>query len=167
MSSQKKKDLVVLGAGVTGLSSAFFAKQNNLDCLVVEKDKYAGGLAKTIRYKDFKFDLGGHRFVTHHSNLYRFITRLLKDDYVTVKRSSKIYLNKRYINYPLEPINAFFHTGIKNTFHIISDYLKQKVLNIKQSTNPKSLEDWIVSHYGRRLYHLFFKSYSEKVWGRL
>jgi protoporphyrinogen oxidase len=153
----------VLGAGITGLTAAYFLQQYGYSPLVIERDNQVGGLAKTVNYNGFRFDLGGHRFLTSNADLERFVKNLLNHRYLVVNRTSNIYLNNRYIKYPLQPWNAFRHVGYRQSLTFLSDYILQKCKSNRD--NVRSLEEWVVQRFGRSLYEVFFKGYSEKVWG--
>ncbi len=157
--------MVILGGGLSGLASGYVLSQNGLPVRVFEGSNTVGGLSKTIAYAGFLFDLGGHRFLTKNKKIEDFVLNLMKDNYLTVSRTSKIYMMNRYFDYPLKPANAIFGLGLGTTFHILFDYCKVKVKNLFKTPDIVSLEDWIVSQFGRKMFDLYFKGYSEKVWG--
>jgi len=160
----KNKDTIaVLGAGITGLTAACLLQQKGKSPLVIERDKSTGGLAKTIDFNGFKFDLGGHRFLTKNYKLESFVKTLLNRRFVVVPRSSTIYLNHNYIKYPLDPLDTFNKVGYLKSFQFIYDYFIQKFHS--NHNQNYSLEDWVVNRFGTSLYKAFFKDYSEKVWG--
>jgi protoporphyrinogen oxidase len=159
------REVVILGAGLAGLSVGYVLSKAGRKVIVLEKDTEVGGLAKTIIHNGFRFDLGGHRFITGSKKIEQFVVDILKGDVLLVERKSKIYLLKRYFDYPLRPLNAIFGLGPGTTLQIIWDYGKEK---IKQMVKPPlmiSLEDWVVNQFGRKMFDLYFKQYSEKVWG--
>ncbi len=156
---------VILGAGLSGLSTGACLTRAGQAATVIEKDTNVGGLARTITHGDFHFDLGGHRFLTNNQKIQSFVTELLGDDLLTVPRKSQIHINGQYINYPLSPANAVFGMGLANTGSILFDYGKEKIRNIVRPQILTSLEDWVVSQFGKTIFNLYFKNYSEKVWG--
>lgn len=158
-------DAIVIGGGLAGLGCAQRLTEAGKKLAVIEKDERVGGLARTITEGEFSFDLGGHRFFTKKGEIYNFVEELLGEELIDVGRSSKIYLKGKYFDYPLKAGNAFFGMGAKNTLKILSDYLEE---NLRKRLSPReavSLEDWVVDNFGRTLFELFFKEYSEKVWG--
>ncbi|WP_455220124.1 FAD-dependent oxidoreductase [Kaarinaea lacus] len=157
------KSVAVLGAGITGLTAAYFLQRQGRSPVVIERDVQVGGLAKTIEHKGFKFDLGGHRFLTSNADLEQFVKNLLNNRYLIVNRTSNIYLNRRYVKYPLQPFDAFRKVGYKQSLIFLYDYLVQKYK--ADNSTPRSLEEWVVQRFGKSLYEVFFKGYSEKVWG--
>ena len=84
---------------------------------------------------------------------------------VTVPRTSKILLKNRYFDYPLRPFNALFGLGVPTTIRSLLDYAGQRIARGFKKTPIVSLEDWVVDRFGRTLFDIYFKEYSEKVWG--
>lgn len=163
--SGSEKTVVVLGGGLTGLSSACALTDAGLDVTVYECDSVVGGLCRTIEKKGFRFDLGGHRFFTHDREIECFVRELMGNELLTVQRSSKIYMRDKYFNYPLKPLNAMFGLGIPTTVKILSDYFRESAKRLFIKKENKSLEDWVISRFGKTMFALYFKEYSEKVWG--
>lgn len=158
-------DVVVLGAGLAGLTAAYCLTKSNHRVVAIEKNHHVGGLARTIREGDFRFDVGGHRFLTNDKQLDAFVKSLLDGDYLVVPRSSKILLNNKYFQYPLKPLNSIFGLGVGQSVKIILDYAYQKLKNNVSRQELYSLEDWVIRQFGKTMYGLYFKDYSEKVWG--
>ncbi len=156
---------VILGAGLSGLSAAAWLTRSGHPATILEKNIKVGGLAKTITHGNFHFDLGGHRFLTSNQQLQAFVSDLLGEDLLSVPRKSQIYIAGKYIDYPLTPLNAVFGLGLAKTGTILLDYGKEKVKSAFRSAKITSLEDWVVSQFGRTMFELYFKNYSEKVWG--
>lgn len=156
---------VILGAGLSGLSAAAWLTRAGRPATVVEKDLQVGGLARTVTHGDYRFDLGGHRFLTDNQQLRSFVSEFLGDDLLSVPRKSQIYIAGQYIDYPLTPLNAVFGLGPEKTGRILLDYGKEKVLGAFRHKKITSLEDWVVAQFGRTIFELYFKNYSEKVWG--
>ncbi|MBE9548048.1 MAG: FAD-dependent oxidoreductase [Proteobacteria bacterium] len=158
-------NVLILGAGLAGLTAARELNRANRLVTVIEADEKIGGLARTIEYKGFRFDLGGHRFVTNNPDLDSYVRNLLGEDCLSVPRTSKILLRNRYFDYPLRPLNAICGFGPVMTASILFDYLRQRARVRFIKTAPVSLQDWVISHFGRTMFDIFFRDYSEKVWG--
>ncbi|HSA78979.1 MAG TPA: FAD-dependent oxidoreductase [Nitrospirota bacterium] len=158
-------DIVILGGGLSGLSTGYVLSNAGFSVKVYERDSVVGGLAKTIDKNGFRFDLGGHRFFTQDEQIDAFVRNLMGNELLTVQRSSKIYLRNKYFDYPLKPINAMFGLGIPTTVRILTDYVRQTTKRTIRNREPVSLEDWVVSNFGRTMFNIYFKEYSEKVWG--
>ena len=158
-------DIVILGGGLSGLSTGYVLSNAGFSVKVYERDSVVGGLSKTIDKNGFRFDLGGHRFFTQDEQIDAFVRNLMGNELLTVQRSSKIYLRNKYFDYPLKPINAMFGLGIPTTVRILTDYVRQKTKRTIRNKETVSLEDWVVSNFGRTMFNIYFKEYSEKVWG--
>jgi len=160
---EKRNAGVIIGAGPAGLSAAETLSKSEVRFVVVEANDHLGGLSATIKHNDFYFDLGGHRFFTKNQIIDRYVAELLGDDQIIVDRSSKILLQGKFFDYPLKPVNAIFGLGAATAARIILDYLIEKIKFNRET--PINLEEWIISQFGTTLYELFFKTYTEKVWG--
>jgi protoporphyrinogen oxidase len=163
--SRSKKDTIVLGGGLSGLSSGYELTKAGFKVGVYERDAVVGGLSKTIERNGFRFDLGGHRFFTADEKINAFVRELMGNELITVRRSSKIYLRGKYFDYPLKPLNAMFGLGILNTARTLADYAWEKARRTIRDKEIISLEDWVVGNFGRTMFNIYFKEYSEKVWG--
>jgi protoporphyrinogen oxidase len=163
--NSSQEDVVILGAGLAGLSTGYFLAQNSRQVCLLESRATVGGLSKTIAHGGFFFDLGGHRFLTKNKKIEKLVLDLLAGEALRVSRTSKIYMLDRYFDYPLKPANAMFGLGIATTGRILFDYCKEKLVNTFRTPKMVSLEDWIVSQFGRKMFDIYFKGYSEKVWG--
>jgi protoporphyrinogen oxidase len=121
-----------------------------------------GGIARTVRHEGYRFDIGGHRFFTKVPAVNRMWREFLGGDLLRRSRLSRIYLNKRYFDYPLRLPNAVFGLGLWRSCLAALSYIKAKV----RPRRPEvSIEDWFINKFGQHLYKTFFKVYTEKVWG--
>ncbi|MBI4684154.1 MAG: FAD-dependent oxidoreductase [Nitrospirae bacterium] len=159
------KNTIILGGGLTGLSAGYALTKAGQNVRVYEGDSSVGGLSKTIVKDGFRFDLGGHRFFTTNKVIENFVGTLMNGELVSVPRKSKIYMRSKFFDYPLTPLNAIFGLGIPMTLKIMSDYGLGKVKNLINEKVDISLEDWVVRNFGRKMFNLYFREYSEKVWG--
>lgn len=156
---------MVLGAGLAGLTAGWTLTQAGRRVQVLEGGDGVGGLARTVARDGFRFDLGGHRFFTHDTQIERLVRELLGDELVTVPRSSRIYLGGKWIEYPLRPLNALLGLGLRNSAEILLGYAAASVARRLRPMPLVSLEDWVVAQFGRPLFEHYFRDYSEKVWG--
>lgn len=157
--------VLILGAGLAGLTAARTLSKAGHRISLLERAEAIGGLARTVEHSGFRFDLGGHRFVTDDPVLEKYVRELLSDDCLTVPRSSKILLRNRYFDYPLKPFNALSGFGPLTSSAILFDYARERLRARFIKQTPVSLEDWVVRHFGRRMFDIYFRDYSEKVWG--
>jgi protoporphyrinogen oxidase len=155
--------VVVIGAGPAGLTAAHvLSKRKAARVTVLEGDNVVGGISRTVRYKNFRFDLGGHRFFTKIGPVEKFWREILANEFIKVPRLSRIYYNGRFFDYPLRPMNALSGLGPWNALLIVLSYLKWHYRPYRVEEN---FEQWVTNRFGRRLYEAFFKTYTEKVWG--
>jgi protoporphyrinogen oxidase len=157
--------VIILGGGLSGLTVAYFLSRAERETIVFEAHNVVGGLARTVVKNGFRFDLGGHRFFTKKEKIEDFIKNLMRGELLVVPRKSKIYMSKKYFDYPLKPTNAIFGLGIPTTLKIVADYSIERLRKVIRPRNNVSLEDWVVSNFGRTMFNIYFKTYSEKVWG--
>lgn len=160
-----KNTTIILGGGLAGLSAGYVLTKAGLRVKVFESDSTVGGLSKTIIHNGFRFDLGGHRFFTKDKELNDFVKGLMGEELIAVPRKSKIYMRNKYFDYPLKPLNAIFGLGIATTIEILLDYAAEKIKNLIRKPQNISLENWVVSNFGRKMFNIYFREYSEKVWG--
>lgn len=163
--TEEENDIVIMGGGLAGLSAGYVLTKAGFSVRVFERDTTVGGLSKTVVRNGFRFDLGGHRFYTKDEKIDLFVRELMGNELVSVRRSSKIYMRNKYFDYPLKPLNAMFGLGISTTFKIIADYALERIKRKFWNKEYVSLEDWVVGNFGRTLFNIYFKEYSEKVWG--
>ena len=154
---------VIIGAGPAGLSAAETLSNSTRRFIVLEANNRIGGISATVKHNGFYFDLGVHRFFTKNKEIDRYVADLLGSDRVMVDRSSVILLNGKFFAYPLKPANAIFGLGPITAMSIITNYVMERFKYNRRP--PRSLEDWVISQFGKTLYRLFFKTYTEKVWG--
>lgn len=160
-----KDTTVVLGGGLAGLSAGYVLTRAGRRAVVLEADAEVGGLSKTLVRDGFRFDIGGHRFFTKDRKIEALVRDLMGEELIEVCRTSKIYLKDRFFDYPLKPANALSGLGLAMTAKIILDYTAQRARSLLGGREVVSLEDWVVRNFGRTMFNIYFKEYSEKVWG--
>lgn len=160
-----KKTIVILGGGPCGLSSAWELEGKGFEVIVVEKDTQVGGLCRTTNYKGFHFDLGGHRFISDNQELVDKILALMGDELLTSHRKSVIKGVDKEFEYPLSISNIIKNMPIEAIVGCLGGYLKSSLIRRVLTPNDASFEQWVVNRFGQRVYDLFFKSYTEKLWG--
>jgi protoporphyrinogen oxidase len=155
--------VVIIGGGPAGLTAAYvLAQRTDARITVLEGDDVVGGISRTVRYKNFRFDLGGHRFFTKIPPVEKLWREILGDQFIRVPRLSRIYYNGKFFDYPLRPMNALTGLGPWNATLIVLSYLKW---HYRPYVVEENFEQWVTNRFGRRLYLAFFKTYTEKVWG--
>jgi len=156
------KRVVIAGGGPAGLTAAYELYRKGIQSIVLEKDNVVGGLARTVDYKGYHFDIGGHRFFTKVRAVEEMWKEILKEDFLTCQRLSRIYYNKKFFYYPLRAMNALSGLGIWNSVLIFMSYCYARFFPEKPED---TFEQWVSNRFGKRLYNIFFKTYTEKVWG--
>ena len=156
------KRVVIIGAGPAGLTAAYELCKYGVNSVIVEKDNIVGGLARTVNYRGYHFDIGGHRFFTKVKAVEDMWHKVLGADFIRCNRLSRIYYNKKFFYYPLRVSNALLGLGIWNSSLILISYFKSQLF---PQTTERTFEQWICNRFGKRLYQIFFKTYTEKVWG--
>jgi len=158
-----KTTVAIIGAGPAGLTAAYLLSKNNVDVVVLEADPvYVGGISRTAKYKGFHFDIGGHRFFSKSKAVEDLWTEILPNDMLQRPRSSKIYYDGRFFTYPLKPFEALIKLGIVRSTICVLSWLKARLFPVH---HPRNFEEWVSNQFGKRLFNIFFKSYTEKVWG--
>ena len=156
-------EVCVIGAGPAGLTAAYCLTKEMPSVLVLEKDpRYVGGISRTVRYKDFSFDIGGHRFFSKSKEVVDLWREILPDDFIERPRLSRIYYDGKFYSYPLKAFEALTNLGVFTSAACMLSYAAAKAFPVRE---PKSFHDWVRNQFGERLFDMFFKTYTEKVWG--
>jgi protoporphyrinogen oxidase len=157
------KRVVIVGGGPAGLTAAYDLCRAGVPAVVLEQDAVVGGLSRTVQYKGYHFDIGGHRFFTKVKAVEDMWREVLPEGQLLRRpRLSRIYYNKKFFHYPLRATNALVGLGLWNSFMILVSYAAARVSPEKSEA---TFEQWVTNRFGRRLYETFFKTYTEKVWG--
>jgi protoporphyrinogen oxidase len=163
VATAERDDVVILGAGPAGLTAAYELVKHDLPVTVIEKDPgYVGGLARTVEHNGYRFDIGGHRFFSKNQEVEDLWTEVMQDEMLTRGRLSRIYYRGRFFAYPIKAVNALWNLGPVEAVRCLASYAYAR---LRPVNNPRSLEDWVRNQFGWRLYSIFFKTYTEKVWG--
>ena len=155
--------ILIIGAGPAGLTAAWEAEKLGVKTLVLEGDKEVGGISRTVERNGWRFDIGGHRFFTKVDEVYKIWDEILgSDDFLLRPRMSRIYYKQKFYDYPLKASNALFNLGIFEAIRCVLSYF---YVRIRPPKNQDNFENWVAARFGWRLYNIFFKTYTEKVWG--
>ncbi|MBE2203755.1 MAG: NAD(P)/FAD-dependent oxidoreductase [Chthoniobacterales bacterium] len=160
--NQPDQQILVVGAGPAGLTAASALAETGFSVVILEKDaEYVGGIARTVRYKGFRFDIGGHRFFSKSDEITAWWHARMGKDFIKVRRMSRIFYRGRFFDYPLKAWNALAGLGVWTSVLCVLSYILAKIF----PTPENSFSDWVANRFGKRLFKIFFESYTEKVWG--
>ena len=155
-------DAIVIGAGPAGLTAAYGLSQLDIRSTVLEADTVVGGISRTINYLGYRFDVGGHRFFSKVPLINDLWQEMLGEQFLLRPRLSRIHYDGHFFDYPLKVTNALLGLGFIEAALVGMSYAKVRFApNLPEAT----FEQWVSNRFGRRLYEIFFKTYTEKVWG--
>ncbi len=160
--NQQSRHVVIIGAGPAGLTAAWELIRRGVKVTVLEKYHLVGGIARTEQYKGYFFDIGGHRFFTKVDQVNKLWNEWMGDEFLLRPRISRIYYDGKFFDYPLRAFNALFNMGLWRSFLILLSYVQYRLFPYKQE---ETFEQWVTNRFGKRLFEIFFKTYTEKVWG--
>ena len=156
-------DVAIIGAGPAGLTAGYLLTKQGKSVAIIERDAtYVGGISRTVEHEGYRFDIGGHRFFSKSQQVVDLWNEILPDDFIQRPRMSRIYYEGKFYSYPLRAFEALSNLGILRSTACMVSYLRYKLFPIQ---NVKSFEDWTTNQFGHKLYSIFFKTYTEKVWG--
>jgi protoporphyrinogen oxidase len=161
--NEQRKRVIIVGAGPAGLTAAAELIGTRYSVLLLEQDeRYVGGISRTVEYGGYRFDIGGHRFFSQNPEITKWWRERLPLDFLSVKRQSRIFYRNKFYDYPLRPANALGNLGVFTSLSCLLSYLSSQIAPIKPE---KTFEDWVSNRFGRKMFRIFFKTYTEKVWG--
>ena len=156
-------DVAIIGAGPAGLTAAYLLTKQGFSVSVIEKDpQYVGGISRTVEHEGYRFDIGGHRFFSKSKEVVDLWNEILPDDFIQRPRMSRIYYEGKFYSYPLRAFEALGNLGLWRSALCMASYAKSRLLPKKQ---VNSFQDWVSNQFGEKLFGIFFKTYTEKVWG--
>jgi protoporphyrinogen oxidase len=158
----QERPTVILGAGPAGLTAGYLLCKQELPVIVLEAESQVGGLAKTEVRDGYRFDLGGHRFFTKAKEVDALWHEIMREEFLKRPRMSRIYWNGKFLDYPLRGPDVIRKLGPVELTRALFSYLWAAM---KPKGSEETFEDWVSNRFGKRLFNLFFKSYTEKVWG--
>lgn len=159
--------IIILGAGVTGLSAGIRLLGSGCDVCILEKADQPGGLAKTVVRDNYRLDIGPHHLFSQNETILKEMIDLFeKDELVSVSRDVKLLFHDRFLNYPLTAKNVLFHMGLKHAFFGSMSYILMAFRKLFfRNSREDNFHDWARDNFGRYLYKIFFKPYTEQFWG--
>ena len=168
----ENQKVVILGAGLAGLSSAFKLKKQGIETILLEKTSIAGGTAKTVKKNEYLFDLTGHALHLSDDIAKEFIFNELNlgKELVAVERKSVILMDDEFIPYPFQYNLSYLEENKRNL--CVIEFLKTNYKNLHQTDNTntnnlsfyRSFEQFCYSTLGKGISELFMIPYNEKLW---
>jgi protoporphyrinogen oxidase len=156
-------DVVIIGAGPAGLTAGYLLSKAGKTIAVLEQDpKSVGGISRTVEHDGFLFDIGGHRFFSKSNAVVELWNEILPDDFLERPRLSRIYYAGKFYSYPLRAFEALQNLGLPTSAACILSYAWARLRPIAR---PRTFHEWVRNQFGERLYAIFFRTYTEKVWG--
>ncbi|HEX3677180.1 MAG TPA: NAD(P)/FAD-dependent oxidoreductase [Sphingomicrobium sp.] len=163
LANEAAVDVAIIGAGPAGLTAAYLLTKAGYSVSVIEKDPvYVGGISRTVQHAGFRFDIGGHRFFSKSREVVDLWNEILPNDFIQRPRMSRIFYDGKFYSYPLRGFEALRNLGIWRSTCCMASYAKSRIAPRK---DVKSFEDWTINQFGEQLFSIFFKTYTEKVWG--
>jgi protoporphyrinogen oxidase len=154
--------VAVIGAGPAGMTAGYELAKGGIDVDIFEAGPSVGGIAKTIDLWNQKVDIGPHRFFSNDTRVNELWLEVVGNDYEMVNRLTRIYYNKKFFNYPIKAVNALTNMGLLRAASCMFYYGLEKISPTKDTS---TFEGWVTNRFGRKLYEVFFKTYTEKLWG--
>ncbi|MCJ2064168.1 NAD(P)/FAD-dependent oxidoreductase [Methylobacterium sp. J-088] len=156
-------ETLVIGAGPAGLTAAYLLSKQGRSVTVLERDPaQVGGISRTVSHNGYLFDIGGHRFFSKSKAVVDLWDEILPNDFIERPRLSRIYYRGRYYAYPLKAFEALRNLGLLTSAACMASYLYARLRPVRE---PKTFHAWVRNQFGERLFAIFFKTYTEKVWG--
>ncbi|MDR3137279.1 MAG: NAD(P)/FAD-dependent oxidoreductase [Tannerellaceae bacterium] len=158
-----KTKIVIIGAGPAGIVAGYelLKQDSKSDVIILEQSQAIGGISRTICHNGNRMDIGGHRFFSKDEKVTEWWNTILP--MLTRRRVSRIFYRKAFFDYPVKlNVNTIKNMGVATTLSAAFSYLYSTMFKKPET----SLENFYINRFGRKLYSMFFESYTEKVWGR-
>jgi len=157
-----KRKVIILGGGPAGLATGYELAKRGQEVICLEQDSIVGGISRTVDHNGYRFDIGGHRFFTKIDSVNTLWREVLPHEFLRRPRISRIYYNRKFFSYPLKATNALMGLGLGKSLAIIASFIVSKIRPYRQEN---TFEEWVSNRFGKKLFQIFFKTYTEKVWG--
>jgi len=158
--------VVIMGAGPAGLATGHELVAHGVAVTVLERNDYVGGLCRTVHESGYRFDLGGHRWFTKNEDLNDWFRDLMEGELVMVQRISRIYYGGKYYMYPVAIGDVIKNAGLITSIQAAFSFLWAAVRYAAFNRPIRNMKDGYTAQFGSTLYEMFFRRYTEKVWGR-
>jgi len=160
-----KKGIIIIGGGITGLTAAHHLSLEGFSVKLFEREEDVGGLCHTFQKEDFTYDYGPHHIHTTDEKILKEIKDILQEDLLHLPFHGKIYFRGKFIDYPLKGLAMFsvlpFFELVKCAWSYFCARFKRHIFK----PDDRNYQEWVIGHYGKRLYDIYFGPYTQKVWG--
>jgi len=156
------KRIAIIGAGPAGMTAAYELAKKGYQVDIYEAESNVGGMSRTIQLWGCLVDLGPHRFFSTNRQINELWLEVAGNDYHMIDRQTRIFYQNHFFDYPLKPFNTFRNLGLLETVNSVISYVYQQAFPVPPNGD---FESWVINRFGKRLYEMFFKHYSEKLWG--
>jgi len=156
--------VVVLGAGLAGLATAYDLLKAGHQVTIVEKDGWTGGMATSWKTEGYWLDHGPHRFHSRDPEIVRHLYEVLDNQVVIRERLSRIYMQGRFFHYPLQATNVLKNLPTLLLIRALFDYFTIRISQLFKPIPDSNFENWVLKRFGRTLYKMFFGTYTSKAW---
>lgn len=158
----EKASVIIIGAGPAGLTAAYQLIKLGHPVTLIESTNQVGGMSRSLDMFGQIVDCGPHRFFTSDKIVNDFFHEIVGDNFTVVNRLTRIYYRNKFFDYPLKIGNVIRNISIFELSHILFSYFWIRIFPNK---SVKTFEDWVTNKFGEKLFGMFFKSYTEKLWG--
>ena len=156
-------ETIVIGGGPAGLTAGYMLSKEGRGVIVLEADPIqVGGISRTVEYNGYLFDIGGHRFFSKSREVVELWDEILPNDFIDRPRLSRIYYGGKFYAYPLKAFEALRNLGLFQSAACVASYA---LARLRPEPEVKTFHQWVRNQFGERLFSIFFKTYTEKVWG--
>src|SRR5678815_4053736 len=162
MENKQARQFIIIGAGPAGLTAGYELTKHDFRPIVLEQYDKVGGLSRTENYKGYHFDMGGHRFFTKSESVNQMWHEVLGAEFLRRPRLSRIFYQDKFFFYPLKIWNSLSGLGLWQAILITLSFIRWQIFPYKKE---ETFEQWVTNRFGKRLFEIFFKTYTEKVWG--
>ena len=159
--------VLVIGAGIAGLSAGYRPVERGYnDVTVLEASDAIGGLSRCIKKNNLIFDLGPHQIHTENQLVIEYLNKILKKDLLISTKKASQWFYGRYLNYPMGLNDLIFGLPFILSVQCFADFCFQSLKSFLTKNDYENFETWVVSHFGRKMYDVYFGPYTQKVWGK-
>jgi len=159
--------VLIIGAGVAGLSAGYrLVELGCPDVTVLEASEEVGGLSRCVKKNDIIFDLGPHQIHTENQRVIEYLNKILKQDLLISTKKASQWFYGRYLNYPMGLNDLIFGLPFVLSVQCFADFCFESLKSFIIKKEPENFEDWVVSHFGKKMYDVYFGPYTQKVWGK-